>query len=34
MVNAGLRRLPVVKKDEIVGEITLHHILQVLLGKR
>ena len=34
MVNAGLRRLPVVEKDEIVGEITIHHILQILLGKR
>ncbi len=34
MINSGLRRLPVVEKDEIVGEITIHHILQILLGKR
>jgi len=34
MVNAGLRRLPVVEGDEIVGEITVHYILQILLGKR
>jgi predicted transcriptional regulator len=33
MVNAGVRRLPVVKDDEIVGEITIHYILQKLLGK-
>ena len=34
MVNAGLRRLPVVKGNEIVGEITVHYIVQILLGKR
>lgn len=34
MVNSGLRRLPVVEGDEIVGEITVHYILQILLGKR
>jgi predicted transcriptional regulator len=34
MVNANFRRLPVVEKDELVGEITIHHILQILLGKR
>ncbi|HDN51073.1 MAG TPA: CBS domain-containing protein [Thermoplasmatales archaeon] len=34
MVNARLRRLPVVKNGEIVGEITIHYILQKLLGKR
>jgi len=34
MVNAGVRRLPVVEKDEIVGEVTVHYILQTLLGKR
>jgi len=34
MVNAGLRRLPVVENDEIVGEITTHYIIQILLGKR
>ncbi len=34
MVNSGLRRLPVVENDEIVGEITIHYILQKLLGKR
>lgn len=34
MVNAGLRRLPVVENDEIVGEITVHYIIQILLGKR
>ncbi len=33
MVNAGLRRLPVVEKDEIVGEIAVHYILQLTLGK-
>ncbi len=34
MVNAGLRRLPVVKDGEIIGEITAHYIIQILLGKR
>jgi len=34
MVNAGLRRLPVVEAGEIVGEITTHFIIQILLGKR
>ena len=34
MVNAGLRRLPVMKGDEIIGEITAHYIIQILLGKR
>ena len=34
MVNAGLRRLPVVENDEIVGEVTVHYLLQILLGKR
>ena len=34
MVNAGLRRLPVIENDEIVGEITAHYIIQILLGKR
>ena len=34
MINCGIRRLPVVKDDEIVGEITVHYILQILLGKR
>lgn len=34
MANAHLRRLPVMKDDEIVGEITAHYILQILLGKR
>jgi len=34
MVNAGLRRLPIVKNDEIVGEITTRYIIQILLGKR
>jgi len=34
MVNAGLRRLPVVRENEIVGEITAHLIVQILLGKR
>jgi len=34
MVNAGLRRLPVIDGDEIVGEITAHYIIQILLGKR
>lgn len=34
MVNTRVRRLPVVEKDEIVGEITVHYILQILLGKR
>ncbi|HEC76592.1 MAG TPA: CBS domain-containing protein [Thermoplasmatales archaeon] len=34
MVNAGLRRLPVVENDEIIGEITTHYIIQILLGKR
>lgn len=33
MVNAGLRRLPVVEKDKIVGEITVHYIIQLTLGK-
>lgn len=33
MVNAGLRRLPVVENDELIGEITVHYILQILLGK-
>jgi len=34
MVNAGLRRLPVIDDEEIVGEITAHYIIQILLGKR
>jgi predicted transcriptional regulator len=34
MVDAGIRRLPVVKKDEIAGEITIRYILQLMLGKR
>ena len=34
MVNAGIRRLPVVHNDELVGEITTHYVIQVLLGKR
>lgn len=33
MVNAGLRRLPVVEKDEIVGEMTVHYIIELTLGK-
>ena len=33
MVNSGLRRLPIVENDEIIGEITVHYILQKLLGK-
>jgi len=34
MVNARLRRLPVIDKGEIKGEITTHYIIQVLLDKR
>ncbi|MCD6481350.1 MAG: CBS domain-containing protein [Thermoplasmata archaeon] len=34
MVNARVRRCPVVENDEIMGEITVHYILQILLGKR
>jgi len=34
MVNAGLRRLPVIKNGEIIGEVTTHYIIQILLGKR
>ncbi len=34
MVNAMIRRCPVVENGEIVGEITVHYILQILLGKR
>jgi predicted transcriptional regulator len=34
MVNSHLRRLPVIDKEEIVGEITIHYIIQVLLDKR
>jgi predicted transcriptional regulator len=34
MINARLRRVPVVDKGKIVGEITTHYIIQVLLGKR
>ncbi len=34
MVNSGLRRLPVIKDDEIVGEITARYIIQILLNKR
>lgn len=34
MVNAHLRRLPVIDKGEIMGEITTHYIIQVLLDKR
>jgi len=34
MVNARIRRLPVMENGEIVGEITIHYILQILLGKR
>lgn len=34
MVNAGLRRLPIVENGEIIGEITTHYIIQILLGKR
>jgi len=34
MVNARVRRLPIVENEEIIGEITVHYILQILLGKR
>lgn len=34
MINSGLRRLPVIENEEIVGEVTIHHILQIVLGKR
>lgn len=34
MTNAGLRRLPVISDGEIIGEITAHYIIQILLGKR
>ena len=34
MVNSGLRRLPVVENNKLIGEITLHCIIQILLGKR
>lgn len=34
MISCGLRRLPVVERGKIVGEITIHYIIQILLGKR
>jgi len=34
MVNARVRRCPVVENEEIIGEITVHYILQIFLGKR
>jgi predicted transcriptional regulator len=34
MVDTGLRRLPVIRDGEIIGEITAHYIIQILLGKR
>ena len=34
MINNNIRRLPVMDKGNIKGEITLHFILQILLGKR
>jgi predicted transcriptional regulator len=34
MVNAHLRRLPVIDNGELIGEITTHYIIQVLLDKR
>ena len=34
MIVGEVRRLPVVDDGNIIGEITLHHLLQILLGKR
>jgi len=34
MIVGEVRRLPVVDDGNIIGEITLHHLLQFLLGKR
>ncbi|RLF39942.1 MAG: CBS domain-containing protein [Thermoplasmata archaeon] len=34
MINYGLRRLPVVEEGKLIGEITIHYIIQILLGKR